>query len=43
MRLRGSALRPATFIGEDDRYGHHPLYHEIVQRAFQSGLAGATY
>lgn len=42
MRLHGSALRLTIFIGEDDRYGHHPLYHEIVQRAFQAGLAGAT-
>ena len=42
MRLHGSALRLSIFIGEDDRYDHHPLYHEIVQRAFASGLAGAT-
>ena len=42
MRLQGSALRLTIFIGESDRYHHHPLSHEIVTRARKSGLAGAS-
>ena len=30
------------FIGESDRYGHHPLYEAIVLKAREQGLAGAT-
>lgn len=30
------------FVGESDRYGHHPLYESIVLRAREQGLAGAT-
>jgi PII-like signaling protein len=30
------------FIGESDRYGHKPLYEEIVLKAREAGLAGAT-
>ena len=30
------------FIGENDRWGHKPLYEEIVQAARRRGLAGAT-
>src|SRR3954451_14055520 len=36
----GSLLR--IFIGESDRYGHHPLYEAIVLKARERGLAGAT-
>lgn len=36
----GSLLR--IFIGESDRYGHHPLYEAIVLKARKKGLAGAT-
>lgn len=42
MHLVGSALRLSVFIGEDDRWHHKPLYHEIVRRARDAGLAGAT-
>ncbi|MGI9003969.1 MAG: DUF190 domain-containing protein [Pseudonocardia sp.] len=42
MRLVGSALRLSVFVGEDDRWQHQPLYHEIVRRAHAAGLAGAT-
>ena len=42
MKLAGSALRLTVFVGEDDRWGHQPLYHEIVTRARAAGLAGAT-
>jgi len=36
----GSLLR--IFIGESDRYGHHPLYEAIVLKAREKGLVGAT-
>ena len=42
MKLEGSADRLTIFIGESDQYGHKPLYVEIVERAHQAGLAGAT-
>src|SRR2546422_1703802 len=31
-----------VFIGESDKAGHRPLYEEIVLKARESGLAGAT-
>ncbi|HEV8369526.1 MAG TPA: DUF190 domain-containing protein [Pyrinomonadaceae bacterium] len=30
------------FVGESDRYDHHPLYESIVLKARENGLAGAT-
>ena len=30
------------FVGESDRLGHRPLYEEIVLKAREAGLAGAT-
>jgi protein CrcB len=42
MRLAGYAVRLSVFVGEDDRWHHKPLYHEIVRRAHDAGLAGAT-
>jgi PII-like signaling protein len=30
------------FIGESDRHGRRPLYEEIVLKAREAGLAGAT-
>jgi hypothetical protein len=42
MRLAGRALRLTIFLGEDDVWHHKPLFHEIVHRAHQAGLAGAT-
>lgn len=42
MRLTGSALRLTVFIGESDLWHRRPLYHEIVHRAHQAGLAGAS-
>lgn len=42
MNLAGHALRLTVFVGEDDRFNHKPLYHEIVTRARNAGLAGAT-
>ena len=31
-----------VFIGESDKAGHKPLYEEIVLKAREAGLAGAT-
>ncbi|WP_207756500.1 DUF190 domain-containing protein [Nonomuraea cypriaca] len=42
MRLQGSALRLTIFVGEHDTWHRRPLYHEIVHRAHQQGLAGAS-
>jgi PII-like signaling protein len=42
MKLEGPAVRLTIFIGEDDCWHHKPLYHEIVHRAHQAGLAGAS-
>jgi PII-like signaling protein len=42
MRLTGTALRLTVFVGEDDTWHHKPLHHEIVRRAREAGLAGAT-
>lgn len=30
------------FVGESDRYDHHPLYEAIVLKAREAGLAGVT-
>ncbi|HVW39829.1 MAG TPA: DUF190 domain-containing protein [Amycolatopsis sp.] len=37
-----SALRLTIYVGESDTWHHKPLYSEIVHRAHQAGLAGAT-
>ncbi|MEU3270863.1 DUF190 domain-containing protein [Saccharomonospora sp. NPDC006951] len=42
MRLSGRALRVTVYLGEDDTWQHAPLYHEIVRRARDAGLAGAS-
>jgi PII-like signaling protein len=42
MQLEGTARRLTIFIGEEDRSDHKPLATEIVHRAQQAGLAGAT-
>lgn len=42
MKLSGPARRLSIFIGETDQYHHHALYHEIVTRAKEAGLAGAS-
>jgi PII-like signaling protein len=40
--MTGHALRLTVFIGDDHRWNHKPLHHEIVTRARDAGLAGAT-
>ncbi len=42
MKLERHARRLTVFLGEEDRYDHKPLATEIVHRAQQAGLAGAT-
>jgi PII-like signaling protein len=42
MRLTGPALRVTIFIGENDTWHHKPLCSEIVHRAHNAGLAGAS-
>jgi PII-like signaling protein len=42
MTLTGRTLRLTVFIGEQDAWQHKPLASEIVHRAHQAGLAGAT-
>lgn len=42
MTLQGTALRLTVLVGEADQYGRRPLYSEIVHRAHDSGLAGAS-
>lgn len=38
----GPATRLTILIGENDRWNHRPLSGEIVHRAHQAGLAGAS-
>ncbi len=42
MRAHGPAKRLTVFVGESDRHHHKPVYAEIVHRAHQAGLAGAS-
>lgn len=42
MRLHGSACRLTIYVEEMSQHQHHPLYTEIVHRAHQMGLAGAS-
>ena len=41
-QLMGSALRLMVFVGEDDTWHRRPVYSELVVRAREAGLAGAT-
>jgi PII-like signaling protein len=42
MHLPEDALLLRVFIGESDRYHHKPLYEQIVLKARELNLAGAT-
>ena len=42
MTLRGVATRLTVFLKESDQWHHRPVYTEIVHRAHQAGLAGAS-
>ncbi|MFG3256768.1 DUF190 domain-containing protein [Streptomyces sp. NPDC048172] len=41
-RLQGPALRLTVYMGESDLWHHKPLFTEIVHRAREAGLAGAS-
>jgi uncharacterized protein len=42
MQTLKDAISLRIFVGEDDRYEHHPLYEAIVLKAREMHLAGAT-
>ena len=42
MQIPKEAILLRIFIGENDRYEHHPLYEAIVLKAREMHLAGAT-
>ncbi len=42
MRLSGSARRLMVIVDEDARFNHKPLFMEIVRRARDAGMAGAS-
>jgi uncharacterized protein len=42
MQTPKDAISLRIFVGEDDRYEHHPLYEAIVLKAREMHLAGAT-
>ncbi|MGH3509586.1 MAG: DUF190 domain-containing protein [Nocardioidaceae bacterium] len=42
MTLQGSTTRLTILIKESDQWRRRPLYSEIVHRAHQAGLAGAS-
>jgi hypothetical protein len=42
MHLPHEAMLLRIFIGETDRWQHHPLYEAIVLKAHELHLAGAT-
>lgn len=42
MTLDGPALRLTVLVGESDHAHHRPVYSEVVHRAHQAGLAGAS-
>ena len=41
-RLTGGALRLTVLVGENDTWHRKPLYAEIVHRAHDAGLSGAS-
>ncbi|TJZ58982.1 DUF190 domain-containing protein [Streptomyces piniterrae] len=42
MKTTGPALRATIYVGENDTWHHKPLFSEIVHRAHQAGLSGAS-
>ncbi len=42
MTLRGPATSLTIMVGESDQVHHRPVYTEVVHRAHQAGLAGAS-
>lgn len=42
MQIPENGYLLRIFVGESDKVGHRPLYEEIVLKAREQGLAGAT-
>ncbi|MDI3297773.1 MAG: DUF190 domain-containing protein [Bacillota bacterium] len=42
MRIQEPARKLTVYVGESDRWRGQPLYHAIVMKARELGLAGAT-
>ena len=42
MKLTGEAVLLRIFVGETDACGRHPLYEQIVHKAHELNIAGAT-
>jgi PII-like signaling protein len=42
MRMPVEAVLLRVFVGTDDRHGEQALYEAIVERARETGMAGAT-
>ncbi len=42
MSLSGTAGRLMIIVDEDAQFGHRPIYLEIVKRARDAGMAGAS-
>jgi uncharacterized protein len=42
MRLTGTAQRLTIIVSDSGHWHHKPLFSEIVHRAHEAGLAGAT-
>ena len=42
MRITGPMKRLTVFFSEKDRFGHHALSTELLERAHEAGLHGAT-
>lgn len=40
--MKGLALRMTIIVGEDDIWHHRPVYTELVVRAREAGMSGAT-
>lgn len=37
-----AATRVMVFLSDDDRHAHHGLHEELLRRAHEAGIAGAT-
>ncbi len=42
MTLKSDAVRLRIYIGESSHYHHQPLYHALVLKARDMGIAGVT-
>jgi hypothetical protein len=42
VNVDGPATRLTVLVNESDQWHHRPVYSEIVHRAHDAGLAGAT-